>query len=63
MGKFCEACNKGAMSGNNVSHSNRKTKRAFAPNIQKVSVTVEGGATKRLQMCTRCYRTVKSMAV
>ncbi|MBE5795294.1 MAG: 50S ribosomal protein L28, partial [Clostridiales bacterium] len=23
MGKFCEVCEKGAMSGHNVSHSNR----------------------------------------
>ena len=29
MGKFCEVCGKGKMSGNNVSHSNRKTKRCL----------------------------------
>ena len=30
MGKFCEVCKKGVMSGNLVSHSNRKTKRSWA---------------------------------
>ena len=29
--------NKGVMSGNNVSHSNRKTRRRFLPNIQSIS--------------------------
>lgn len=40
MSKFCEVCNKGVMSGNRVSHSNRKTPHAWAPNIQRVSVVV-----------------------
>ena len=42
MGKYCEVCNKGVMSGNLVSHSNRKTKRGWAPNIQGVHVVVGG---------------------
>ncbi|MBQ1631396.1 MAG: 50S ribosomal protein L28, partial [Clostridia bacterium] len=42
MGKFCEVCKKGTMSGNLVSHSNRKTKRSWAPNIQTVHVVVDG---------------------
>ena len=36
MGKFCEVCEKGAMSGHNVSHSNRKSNRVWAPNVQNV---------------------------
>ena len=35
MGKFCEVCAKGSMSGHNVSHSNRKTNRIWAPNVQR----------------------------
>ena len=42
MGKFCEVCEKGAMSGHNVSHSNRKTNRVWAPNVQNVRVVVDG---------------------
>ena len=31
MGKYCEVCGKGVVYGNNVSHSNRKTRRTWAP--------------------------------
>ena len=40
MGKFCEICEKGTLNGNNVSHSNRKTHRTWAPNVQSVRVVV-----------------------
>ena len=55
MGKFCEVCGKGVKYGNNVSHSNRKTNRIWAPNVQRVRVVVDGQA-KRLNVCTRCLR-------
>ncbi len=55
MGKFCEVCAKGSMSGHNVSHSNRKTNRIWAPNVQRVRVVVDGQA-KRLNVCARCLR-------
>ncbi|MDO4544302.1 MAG: 50S ribosomal protein L28 [Clostridia bacterium] len=58
MGKVCEVCNKGAMSGNMVSHSNRKTKRSWAPNIQRVHVIV-GGKAQKMNVCTRCLRSGK----
>ena len=35
MSRFCELSGKGPVSGNNVSHSNRRTKRRFLPNLQK----------------------------
>ena len=55
MGKFCEVCAKGTISGHNVSHSNRKTNRIWAPNVQNVRVVVDGTA-KRMNGCTRCLR-------
>ena len=58
MGKFCEICEKGTLNGNNVSHSNRHTKRAWNPNIQQVRAVVEG-SVKRLNVCTRCLRSGK----
>ena len=58
MGKFCEICHKGIVYGNNVSHSNRKTRRTWAPNTQKVRVLVNGTAT-RMSVCTRCLRSGK----
>ena len=58
MGKFCEVCQKGVAYGNRVSHSNRKTRRTWAPNTQHVRVIVEG-APKRMYVCTRCLRSGK----
>ena len=43
------------MSGHNVSHSNRKSNRIWAPNVQRVRVVVDGTA-KRMNVCTRCLR-------
>lgn len=60
MGKYCEVCNKGVMSGNLVSHSNRKTKRSWAPNIQSVRVVVDGKPQK-MNVCTRCLRSGKGV--
>lgn len=58
MGKFCEVCNKGTMSGNLVSHSNRKTRRQWAPNIQRVRI-LQGGVPRKMDVCTRCLRSGK----
>ena len=58
MGKFCEVCEKGTLSGNNVSHSNRKTRRIWAPNTQKVRVIVDG-SVRSMNVCTRCLRSGK----
>ena len=58
MGKFCEVCGKGAMSGNLVSQSNRKTRRIWAPNVQRVNVVV-GGTPKKMNVCTRCLRSIR----
>ena len=55
MSKFCEVCAKGTISGHNVSHSNRKTNRIWAPNVQNVRVVVDG-TVKRMNVCTRCLR-------
>ncbi len=55
MAKYCEVCNKGVVSGNNVSHSNRKTRTKWAPNVQRVRVLVNG-APQRMYVCTRCLR-------
>ena len=38
MSRLCELSGVGVMSGNNVSHSQRKTRRKFLPNLRKVSL-------------------------
>ncbi len=54
----CAVCGKGTVTGNQISHSHIKTKRTWAPNLQKVKVLVNG-STKRLLVCTRCLRSGK----
>jgi large subunit ribosomal protein L28 len=58
MSRICEVCGKKPSFGFNVSHSHRKTKRRWNPNIQKVRVT-EGGTTMRKNICTKCLKAQK----
>ena len=58
MRKFCEVCGKGVVYGNNVSHSNRKTRRTFAANVQKVSF-VKDGKVEKGYVCARCLKSDK----
>ncbi|MDR0856572.1 MAG: 50S ribosomal protein L28 [Clostridiales bacterium] len=58
MSRVCIVCGKGRASGNNVSHSNRHTRRTFSANVQKVKVTVDGKESAEY-VCTRCLRTEK----
>ena len=55
MSKVCAICGKGKMSGNLVSHSNRKTPRTYSANLKKVKVEINGKSTQ--YVCTRCIRT------
>ncbi|MGA2208532.1 MAG: 50S ribosomal protein L28 [Acidimicrobiales bacterium] len=58
MAAVCEICGKGPGFGMNVSHSHRRTKRRFDPNIQKVRALV-AGTPRRLHVCTSCIRAGK----
>jgi large subunit ribosomal protein L28 len=58
MAKKCALCGKKPTSGNNVSHSNLKTRREWRPNLQKITASISGG-TKKLLVCTRCLKTLK----
>jgi large subunit ribosomal protein L28 len=43
-----------------VSHSHRRTRRRWNPNIQPVRALINGGRTpKRLQVCTSCLKAGK----
>jgi len=57
----CDVCGKGPGFGHNISHSNRRTKRRWNPNIQRVRALVgEAGVTpKRLNVCTSCLKAGK----
>lgn len=58
MSQVCEICGKKPLTGFNISHSHRKTKRRFNPNLQRVR-TVVNGQVKRVKVCTRCIRSGK----
>ena len=53
----CQVCGKIGMSGNNVSHSKRRTKTRFLANTHKLTLQVNGQAA-RVKVCTRCLRTL-----
>ncbi|MBN1196423.1 MAG: 50S ribosomal protein L28 [Candidatus Aminicenantes bacterium] len=55
MSKVCEICGKRPVTGNNVSHSHKLTKRRWLPNLQTVRVDVDGQA-RRMRVCTSCIR-------
>ncbi len=58
MAKCCEVCGKGTITGANVSHSNKKTKRMWKGNIQKLRALVDG-KPKKMKVCTQCIKAGK----
>jgi len=54
----CDVCGKGPGFDNNVSHSHRRTRRRWNPNIQRVR-TMVGGTPKRVYVCTSCIKAGK----
>jgi large subunit ribosomal protein L28 len=64
MSKVCTLTGKKPISGNNVSHSNRKTKRRFIPNIQTKKFFVpETGKFVTLRISTSAMRTINKLGV
>lgn len=58
MSNKCEVCGKGQVTGNNVSHSNRHTKRKWNANIQSVRIE-QDGRVRKAKVCTSCIRSNK----
>lgn len=56
--KRCEITGKGKQFGNNVSFSQRHTKKVWSPNLQKKTVIVDGKKVK-LKISTQAIRTLK----
>lgn len=54
----CAVCDKGVKFGNAVSHSHRKSNRAFKANLKHVTIKTEEG-NKKAYVCTRCLRSGK----
>jgi len=58
MSRKCEVCGKGQVSGNNVSHSVRHTRRKWNANIQTVKIE-EDGKVRKATVCTKCIKSGK----
>ena len=58
MASVCESCGKKPSFGMNVSHSHRRTKRRWNPNIQRIRAMV-GGTPKKMNVCTSCIKSGK----
>ena len=60
MSRRCALTEKGVQSGNKVSHSNRKTRRKFLPNLHNVTLISDVlGRSVRLRVSTAGLRTVE----
>jgi large subunit ribosomal protein L28 len=59
MSRICSVCGKGKLSGNTVSHSNRKAPKSYAANLQKISVKDEKGNVSKQYVCARCIKSGK----
>lgn len=59
MSRVCSVCGKGQTTGNNVSHSKRRTRRTFKANVQKVTYVGENGKPVTGYVCTRCLKSVE----
>src|SRR6185369_4164990 len=59
MAKKCDLTGVGPMYGNNVSHSNRKTRCRFVPNLQVISLQSDAlGRSVSLRLTAATIRTV-----
>jgi large subunit ribosomal protein L28 len=58
MAAVCDICGKRPFFGMQVSHSHRRTKRRWDPNVQRVRAIVNG-TPRRIYACTSCIKAGK----
>jgi len=58
MSRKCMVCDKGPMTGNRVSHAHNLTKRRWLPNLQRITVELDGHV-RTGYVCTSCIRSGK----
>jgi len=64
MSRVCDLTGKKVISGNNVSHSHKKTKRKFYPNLQKKKFYVpETDQWISLKVSTSALRTIDKKGI
>jgi large subunit ribosomal protein L28 len=62
MASVCEVCGKKPSFGMSVSHSHKRSRRRWNPNIQRVRALV-GGTPTRVSVCTGCLKAGKIVKV
>lgn len=61
MSRSCDISGLGVLSGNNVSHSNRKTRRRFLPNLQKVTLVSDSlNSSFQMRIATKTLRSIEA---
>jgi large subunit ribosomal protein L28 len=64
MSKVCQITGKHVITGNRVSHSNRKTRRTFAPNLQDRKYFIpEEKKTVTLRVSAAGMRTINKIGI
>ena len=58
MAAVCEFCAKKPHFSYQVSFSHRRSKRRWAPNVQRIRI-FEGGRVRRADVCTSCIKAGK----
>ncbi len=58
MSRKCELTGKTVLTGNNVSHSNRKTRRRYLPNLHRVTFVSDVLGTVRMRISLNALRSV-----
>ena len=60
MSRKCELTGKAVLTGNNVSHSNRKSRRRYLPNLHIVTLLSEVLGQVRMRISANALRSVDS---
>ncbi len=54
----CEICERDQKFGIQVSHSHRRSNKAWKTNVKRARMNVDG-QSRRVSICTSCMRTIK----
>jgi large subunit ribosomal protein L28 len=58
MASVCDICGKTPGFGNKISHSHRRSRRRYNPNIQRLRIMVDG-VPRRANVCAKCLKANK----
>lgn len=58
LARRCVVCEKQTVTGNQISHSHRTTRRVWKANVQRVRI-LQGARPVRVYVCTKCLKAGK----